>query len=155
MENEKYTIYTNNNVVAEFFGPKKELNCTIKWVAAPAIDVLTAARVLIRQGAVLMSNPLVGISSPPTSPTRVRSLISPSKQVIVNPYLSVLTSEPFDTVNFHSIKGIDSALTAYKKNAKLRFIAHNDDAVKHFQLIDLRSIVQTLSAVLKRDITIK
>ncbi|MCL2202385.1 MAG: hypothetical protein FWB88_00380 [Defluviitaleaceae bacterium] len=144
-----YTVFTNNNAVAEFFKQKPELNCTVKWVNAPAMEVLVAARVNIRKGAALISNPLVGINLPVVQAPG-RNLRSPApKQTIVNPYLTVLTTMPNDTVDFQSVKQVDEALSLYKKNAKLRFVAHSDDAVQHFQMVDIKCMLQRLSELLK------
>jgi hypothetical protein len=56
-----------------------------------------------------------------------------------------------DTVDFHSLKRLDEALSLYKKNAKLRFIAHSDDSIQHFQAVDLKIMLHTLSLLLKME----
>jgi hypothetical protein len=151
-----YTAFTNNNVVAEFFKEKPEIGCTVKWVSAPAMEVLTAARVAIRQGALLVSNPLVGINLPVVQAhgKGVRALSPASKSAVVNPYLTLLTTEPDSTVDFRSLKRVDEALTLYKKNARLRFVAHSDEAVQHFQMIDLKCMLMALSELLKISLNI-
>ncbi|MCL2500215.1 MAG: hypothetical protein FWE90_07750 [Defluviitaleaceae bacterium] len=149
------TVFTNNNVVADFFKIKKELDCTVKWVNATAMDVVTAARVAVRKGAVLVSNPMIGIDVPAVqAPGRPRFPSHASKEnpTIFNPYLTLLTTNPNDTVDFQSLKRLDEALSLYKKNAKLRFIAHSDDSIQHFQAIDLKCLLQTLSLLLKLEI---
>jgi hypothetical protein len=149
------TVFTNNNVTADFFKLKKELECTVKWINAPAMDVLVAARVAIRKGAILASNPMIGVSVPavqaPGKP-RFPSQTNKVNPTIFNPYLTVLTTEPGDTVDFQSLKRLDEALSLYKKNAKLRFVAHSDDSIQHFQAIDLRCMLQTLSLLFKLDL---
>ncbi|MCL2363165.1 MAG: hypothetical protein FWC71_00705 [Defluviitaleaceae bacterium] len=146
-----HTIFTNNSSVADFFKQKKEFDCTVKWVAAPAMDVLSAARLLIRQGAALASNPLVGVNLPTkqATPRNTRPPLFPTQQssAIFNPYLTIITSAPGEAVDFQSLKKIDEAITVYKKNAKLRFAAHTDDAIAHFQMIDMRCMLQSLSVI--------
>lgn len=148
-----YTVFTNNNAVAEFFKQKKELPCTVRWVSAPAMEVLSAARVLVRQGAVLASNPMVGVNLPakPTPQKSSRPALFPTKNApaIFNPYLTIITSQPAEILDFQSLKQVDEALTVYKKNAKLRFIAHSDDAIAHFQMVDMRCFLQALSDLFK------
>jgi len=143
-----HTVFTNNNAVADFFKQNKDFDCTVKWVAAPAMDVLGAARILIRQGALLASNPLVGVNLPMKQAVP-RNTLLPGKQssAIFNPYLTVITSAPGEAVDFQSLKKVDEAIGVYKKNAKLRFVAHNDDAIAHFQMVDVRSMLQALSAI--------
>ena len=144
-----YTIFTNNNAVADFFKQKSEFQCTVKWVGAPAIEVLKTARVLVRQGAALASNPLVGIHVPiKQATTKVgqppRLSVAREKSNIINPYLTIIATQPQDAVDFQSLKALDQALNTYKKNAKLRFIAHSDDAIAHFQTLDLQSMLHAL-----------
>ena len=115
------------------------------------MDVLNAARVLIRRGAVLSSNPLVGVNVPTkqAAPRNVRTNLLPTKPstAIFNPYLTVITSAPGEALDFQSLKKVDEAIALYTKNAKLRFVAHNDDAIAHFQMIDVRSMLQALSVI--------
>ena len=147
-----YTVFTNNNGAIEFFKQRPELDCTVKWVGAPAMEVLKTARGLVQQGAALASNPLVGIDVPaqkatPRLTNNPASLLM-RRSVIVNPYLTVITTtQPGGTVDFKSLKKMNEAVTAYKKNAKLRFIAHNDDTIAHFQAVDLREMLQALSVL--------
>jgi len=143
-----YTVYTNNNAVAEFFKQKPELGCTVKWVSAPAMEVLTAVRANIRKGAVLVSNALIGINLPAV---QGKSLRATPKQGVVNPYLTVLTTATGDTVDFTSVKRIDEALSLYKSNAKLRFISHSDETVQHFQMYDLKCMLQMLQDLFKME----
>jgi hypothetical protein len=146
-----YTLYTNNNVVADFFKEKKDLPVTVKWVSAPAMEVLTAARFAVRKGAVLVSDPMTGVNIPTVQAPGKPRFPSHAKQenpTIFNPYLTLLLTEPGETIDFQSMKQVDEALTLYKKNAKLRFIAHNDESIQHFQLIDLKSLLLVLAAIL-------
>ena len=132
-----YTIYTNNNAVAEFFKQHHELPCVVKWVSAPAIDVLIAARTNIRKGATLISDAQTGIHIPSKNPAT-------AAHHVINPYLTVIITEMNDTIDFKSIKQIDNALSIYKKNAKTRFISHKDEALQHFQVNDLKHMLYTL-----------
>jgi len=149
-----YTIFTNNNAVADFFKQHTELQCTVKWVTAPAMEVLTAARVAIRQGAVLLSNPMAGVNIPPTAVgggknQKINPFIQQkSRPTVINPYLTILATPPGDTVDFQSVKRVDDALNIYKQNARLRFMAHDDDSIQHFQLVDLDFMLRTLSGLL-------
>ena len=90
-----------------------------------------AARAAIRQGASLISDPLAGVRSPgPKSPPKA-----------FNPYVSIVVSQPLEAVDFQSVKRIDEALAVYRKNAKLRFYPHSDDAILAFQELDMNMLV--------------
>jgi hypothetical protein len=153
---EEYTIFTNNSVVAEYFN-EKNLPVEVKWVAAPAMDVLAAAKSAAHLGAVVLSNPMSGVRTaqplfgaasferPQSAPARTPS--SPPKIRSINPYLSVLAGPSRGTVDFVSVKNIDEALTLYKKNARLRFVAHNDDTIKAFQANDLEIMLATITTL--------
>jgi len=151
---DNYTIFTNNSIVAEYFS-EKSLPFEIKWVAAPAMDVLSAAKSAAHLGAVILSNPMAGVrSSQPLfgspafeKPSALGGLSSPPKIRSINPYLSVLAGPSRGTVDFVSVKNIDEALTLYKKNARLRFAAHNDDTIKRFQATDLEILLTTMTAL--------
>jgi len=145
---DNFTLFTNNSIVAEFF-TNKEMPIEVKWIAAPTMEVLIAAKNAAKQGAVILSNPLQGVrtsqpifspSAKPPPPGRQASNISS-----INPYLTVLTSPPGDTVDFGSVKRIDEALSLYKKNARLRFLSHNDEAIKTFQAVDLEITLATIA----------
>jgi hypothetical protein len=152
MEN-LYTIFTNNSLVAEYFSDF-ELPFEVKWVAAPAMDVLAAAKSAAHLGAVILSNPMSGVRTTqplfgPASfdkPSSSRSS-TPPKIRSINPYLTVLAGPSRGTVDFVSVKNIDEALTLYKKNARLRFVAHNDDTIKNFQAVDLEVVLATITAL--------
>ncbi|MCL2216491.1 MAG: hypothetical protein FWB91_05655 [Defluviitaleaceae bacterium] len=146
---DKYTVFTNNSIVVEFL-ENKGLPMEIKWVAASAVEVLSAAKTAARQGAIVLSNPLAGVRS--ASPLFSPSNLPPTpgrgaaqKISSINPYLTILVSPVMETVDFSSVQRIDEALGLYKKNARLRFLAHNDDAIKAFQTSDLEIIIATLA----------
>lgn len=150
-----FIVFTNNSVVADFF-EQKGLPVEIKWVAAPAINVLEAAKSAASLGAVILSNPMVGIrttqplfgpSSFEKPPSTVTGGATGQKIRSINPYISVLAAQGGGTVDFVSVKNIDEALTLYKKNARLRFTAHTDDSIKAFQANDLETLLATLTAL--------
>lgn len=150
-------MFTNNHIVADFFDERQDGPIEVKWVAAPAIEVLAAAKTAASQGAFILSNPMQGVRTtqplfgpssferPPASgasknPPTIRS---------INPYLSVLAAPACGMVDFISVKNIDEALTLYKKNARLRFIAHGDDTIKAFQAADMEMLLATMTALEK------
>ena len=147
-------MFTNNSLVADFFEQRKEGPIVIKWVAAPAIDVLVAAKSAAKNGAIILSNPMQGVRTtqplfgpssfdkPPTSGSRA----TPSIRSI-NPYLSVLAAPAQGMVDFISVKNVDEALALYKKNARLRFVAHGDDTIKAFQAADMEMLLATMTAL--------
>jgi hypothetical protein len=151
------TVFTNNSVVAEFI-EHKGLVIDVKWIAAPAMDVLAAAKTAAQLGAVVLSNPMSGVrtaqslfgsSSFEKPPSVGARSLTPPKIRSINPYLSVLAAPSRGTVDFVSVKNVDEALTLYKKNARLRFIAHNDDTIKAFQAVDLESFIHTMASALQ------
>ena len=146
---ENYTIVTNNSIVAEFFEKNTLSIVEIKWVATPAIDVIAAAKAAVHQGAVVLSNPLAGVRSAASNIFLASNMPpphgrAPSKVSSINPYLSVLLSPPNEALDFGSIQRLDEATKLFKKNARLRFLAYNDEAIKQFQAADLEIVVQTL-----------
>ncbi|MCL1862552.1 MAG: hypothetical protein FWF78_03185 [Defluviitaleaceae bacterium] len=153
---DKFTVFTNNSIVADFFQERAGGPIEIKWVAAPAIDVLSAAKTAAHQGAVILSNPMQGVrtSQPlfgPSSfdrntPPPPAGRSAPSVRSI-NPYLSVLAGPAQGMVDFVSVKNIDEALTLYKKNARLRFVSHGDDTIKAFQAADMEMLFATITAI--------
>ena len=195
-----YIVFTNNSIVAEFFS-QKDYPLEIKWIAAPAIQVLTSAKSVARLGAVILSNPMGGVrpanplmpifesppflnkktksdkpekfdklekfagpenpdklskldkferldkldkfdksqaSAPPANAPRIASL---------NPYISLLIRRTAETVDFASVKKLDEAINIYKKNTRLRYIAHNEDTIKAYQTVDLEMLAHTLAAL--------
>ncbi|MCL1883660.1 MAG: hypothetical protein FWF81_07920 [Defluviitaleaceae bacterium] len=149
---DNYTVFTNNSIVAEFLA-QKGLPVEVKWVAAPALEVLAAAKSAAHLGAVVLSNPMSGVrtSQPLFGPSSFEKPpavgATPPKIRSINPYLSVLAGPSRGTVDFVSVKNIDEALTLYKKNARLRFIAHNEDTIKAFQAVDLEALLHTMAAL--------
>jgi len=149
---EKHTIFTNNSIAAELFTGREDF-FEVKWIAAPAMDVLAAVKAAARAGGVVLSNPLSGVrTSQQLFGTNAFEKSVPGgrsaqpKVRSINPYLSVLLGPSLHgTVDFVSVKNVDEALTVYKKNARLRFAAHNDDAIKAFQAVDLEVLLATLA----------
>ena len=70
----------------------------------------------------------------------------PPKITAINPFISVLVSWPLDTVDFSSMKQIDEAIHLYKKNTRLRFLAHSDQAMANFVAADLQAMVAQLAS---------
>jgi hypothetical protein len=112
------------------------------------MEVLAAAKSAARLGAVVISNPMAGVrtTTPLFGSSGFEKQSTPGIKSI-NPYLSVLASEGHGTVDFISVKTIDEALSLYKKNARLRFAAHNDDMIKAFQAADLEMLLNTFAAM--------
>ena len=143
------TVYTNNSVIIEFF-EHKGMTVDTKFFAAPAIEVLTSVKTAVNHGAVLLSNPLAGVRNTnpvfPSAKFSTSSRPNTQKVTAINPYISLLVSQANGTVDFQSARKLEEALTVYKKNARLRFMPHNDEAIKNFQLSDLELILFALSA---------
>lgn len=148
---DNFTVFTNNAVAIEFF-EHKEIVVDTKWFASTAIEVLKSVKTAVRNGSVLVGNPLSGVRNaaslfssgtkpPPTGRTAAPKVSS------INPYISLLITKEGSTVDFQSVKKLDEALDIYKKNARLRFVTHNDEAVKNFQILDLEGILLTLSGL--------
>jgi len=145
-----FVVFTNNPAAAEFFDVKFPDN-ELRWFASPAMEVLTASKTAVRQGAVLLSNPLAGVRSEPSffplSPAP-RASVLPTKAGAISPFLTLLVSEPSETVDFLSVKNIDAAISFYKKNARLRFMSYKEDALKSFQVSDLEAVAVVLTSLL-------
>jgi len=124
-------IFTNNPTAREYLSaqPGSE-DFKVNWVGFPAMEVLVAARVAIRQGASLISNPMAGATN----------------KKPINPYISVVTTPQLDAVDFSSVKRINEAIAVYKNNGKLRFFAHHDDTVKRFQDMDMEMLASLLQS---------
>ena len=148
----RYMVFTNNSVVVDFISQKK-LDIQSKWVAASAMDVLIAAKAVLPQGAVLVSDPLVGVRNyhPLFAPSSVQSSLrspAPTRVNTVNPYLTVMMKiSPEGTLDFITAKRLDEAIGIYKKNARLRFLSHSDDAIKEFQAVDLEMLLMVLTTL--------
>ena len=145
----KFVVFTNSPAAAEFFDAKFPGN-DLRWFASPAMEVLTAAKTAVRQGAVLLSNPLAGVRAEPSffsrSPAPKASIL-PTRAGVISPFLTLLVSEPSETVDFLSVKNIDAAISFYKKNARLRFMSHKEDALKNFQVMDLEAVAVVLASL--------
>ena len=116
-----YTILTNNpKVLAKFPENTNFLNST-------ASDVLTAARNAIHKGALLLTHPLSGGSVPS-----------------MNPYKSIIISEPSKQLDFNSNKLIEEAIMFYKKNARIKYKAYSDKLIDDFQTLDLDLMVEAV-----------
>jgi len=170
-----YQIYTNNPLVDEHIKKQSSTDkYEIKWMTAPANDVLVCVRTAIRNGAILVSNPMSGVRTVPNyqpkrsiqtmkknnielpkkdakRPNQESSDLS-STLIAHNPYMSVLVSSPKDAMDFKSIKQIEEALVVYRKNASLRFMAHRDESVIQFQKQDLDCLLEALVGLDNTDI---
>ena len=135
-------IFTNNPIAVTHF-KQTGADYDVRWMATPAMEVLAAARTAIHQGSVLCSNPMSGVQ------TRVSRLADKKadQPIAINPYISLAVTPPQDAVDFGSVKRINEALSIYRKNARLRFFAHNDDAVMMFQMADMDVLLSVLAAL--------
>ena len=166
----RFLIYSNNNNTVEFIDANPGLGCEVKWVGAPALGVLTAARKAICKGCALadtipeldnsLANPFrkqAGRPEPlPDLPAFLRSRtpsapqqVQPEKPKAFNPYLSIVVAPLGAGVDFASVQRIDEMLAMYKKNARLRLIAHNDEAISRFQQLDLELLKRILLRILR------
>ena len=118
-------IYTNNPQALQHF--EKRSDCQVKWQGSSAMEVLETAKAAIKKGAALISDPLVGVRIPTPG----------AKPQAFNPYVSIVVTPPGESLDFQSVRRIDEALAVYRKNAKLRFYPHSDDAINMFQAIDM------------------
>ena len=132
-----YVIITNNPMVSNYFTSHPHPKIQVKLQSSPAMEVLVAARATIRQGAALISNPLAGVRMRRAEPT----------PEAFNPYVSMVVTAPGGAVDFQSIKRIDEAIAIYRKNARLRFLPHSDEAVMKFQEVDMSLLVSTLASL--------
>ena len=154
-----YTIFTNNPVLAEFIKQQPEMEShEVKLMSTPAMDVLLAVKSAIRQGAATVSNPMAGVRMTPPRLVKPQSREKPAgpigiekpatgKPVAVNPYVSIAVTTKQEAVDFKSIKAVDEAIELYRKNARLRFIGHSDEAIKSFQIADMEMLASVLSAL--------
>jgi len=146
-------IFTNNPLVAEYISAQPK-SAELIFMGIPASELLVAVRTAVREGAVLVSNPLSGVrmdqtraEKKPLAPKRFGDKTIPfgGKPVAFNPYVSVLVTSAREAVDFLSVKRIEEALTVYKKNAGLRFSGRSDESVKQFQMADMDAMVVTLA----------
>ena len=149
-----YTIFSNNPLLAEY-AKNHGQDYEIILLTTPAMEVLVAAKTALRQGAVLVSDPLVGVRMRPTRPgPRIKDTggfvdkpLETGRPVAFNPYVSVVATSTKYAVDFQSVKRIEEALSLYRKNARMRIIAHNDDAIASFQMADMEMLVSVLEAL--------
>jgi len=142
-------VYTNNPATADFLEAKRP-EITVKWLASTSIDVLAATRTALNKGAVLLSDPMAGTRGTlplfASVPAAAR-ISSPGNRGMINPFMSLLiVSQPGGMLDFMSVKRLDETIGQYKKNAKSRFIRHNDDAIRNFQISDVENLAAALSA---------
>lgn len=118
-----YRILTNNPAVREQY-PE-----TADFRPGGVLDIFTAARDAVHQGAVLISHPLAGSIKPNESP-----------------YRSVMLSARHGPVNLDSLSVIEDALAVLAKLPD-RQRSYTDRMLRDFQVIDLdlmRSAMQAL-----------
>ena len=131
----EFIVFSNNPATANFYN-HHHMNDNLRWVAANTMEVLSATKAAILKGAVLKSDPLSGF--------KMQTTIFSAKPTIVNPLLSLAVIQKPGQVDFNSVKTIEAAMTEFKKNARLRFKSHNDDAMNNFQMMDLEILVKVL-----------
>ena len=124
MASNAYTILTNNPKVQAKYPENTNL------LNSAATDVLAAARNAIHKGAVLLTHPLSGGSVPS-----------------MNPYKSIIISEPNKQLDFMSNKLIEEAIMFYKKNARIKYKAYNDKLIDDFQTLDLDLMVSAITSM--------
>jgi len=151
------TIFTNNSIVVEVL-EQYNFPIEIKWVSAPAMEVITTAKNAVSNGALVLSNPMSGVRTQSQfNPFQKQQASSkgegdPDKKIIsINPYLSILTSSHRKTVDLTSIMRLNDAYNVYKKNARLRFVGHSDDTIKTFQSMDLEVTLANLAKLSHRE----
>ena len=145
----KFTVFTNNGIVVEFF-ENRDTDLVIKWISAQATEVLAAAKNAVLNGSVLLSDPLANIEEPANVPFLIRGSgaenpeggVSP-----INPYLSVLIYGPGETVDFVSASKIDKAIRLYTKNSKLLYLKLEEDEINKFQTTDFDALIATIQYV--------
>jgi len=154
-----HKIFTNNSVLADYIKQQPEMTgYELVWMSAPAMEVLVAVRAAVRQGAVLVSNPLSGVrmsqsradkktQGPKRGGFTDKPLSFGGRPVAFNPYVSVLVTPPQDSVDFQSVKRIDEAVAVYKKNAGLRFSGRSDESIKQFQITDMDALMSVLTEI--------
>jgi len=140
---EQITIFTNNPVVIDVL-KKYGVTFDISWINASALEVISTAQSAVRKGALLLSNPLIGVRKQSANLPFIKT--KPTNQASsINPYLTVITSEIRETIDLVSVKRLNEALEFFKKNARLRFVGHNEDAIKIFQKNDLEAVLAFLN----------
>ncbi|MCL2527696.1 MAG: hypothetical protein FWE42_04675 [Defluviitaleaceae bacterium] len=148
-----YTIFSNNPLLAEY-AKNHGQDYEIKLLTTPAMEVLVVVKAALRQGAVLVSNPLAGVRMRPIRPGPrskgggfVDKPLETGRPVAFNPYVSVVTTSTKNAVDFQSVRRIEEALALYRNNARMRIIAHNDESIASFQMADMEMLVSVLEAL--------
>jgi len=148
---DKVALFTNNPMAEEYFKNNKAkdklpIAPEIQWLNGTALEVIMTARTAISRGAVLLSDPMAAIRPALSLFPGTRS--SPSTREI-NPFKSLLavvdeSSKGF-LLDFHSMALIAEAMKLYKKNARLRYVALDDNTSRNFQLMDFESMLKTIA----------
>jgi hypothetical protein len=145
---DKVSVITNNKMVAEFYSHAKD-KLEVRFVGAPGLEILATAKAQANGGFVLLSNPLSGVkrTSPLFSPktTPVPKTAPKQKIVQLNPYLSLLMMGPGEMIDFRTVREVEEAIQLYKKNARLRHVAHSDESVRAFMQADLEVIREAMA----------
>jgi hypothetical protein len=124
MADSGYTIYTNNPKVQEKYPSLAAL------YNASVTEVLSAVRGVVHKGAKLVSKPLADGTLPS-----------------MNPFKSLIVTEPSAHLDFLSVRLLDEAMTYYKRNARARYKAYNDKMLEDFQFMDLELTTSALASL--------
>ena len=145
---EDLIIFTNNGIVVEFFEQQPH-SLDVKWISAPASEVLVAAKGAVSKGRKLLSSPVAGVKTKMQLSFPQHGGGKQSKQVVdsINPYLSMLLSGTGKYMDFESARSIDEAMQLYKRATKLRFRKHSEDELQDFQAKDLETLLATIQYV--------
>jgi len=119
-----YAIYSNNPKVQARYPDETT------FFNSSATDVLTAARNAVQKGASLITHPLSGGTVPS-----------------MNPYKSLIVSQPSRQLDFASNKLIEEAVSFYKRNARIKYKAYNEKYLDDFQTLDLELINSALASM--------
>ena len=144
---ESLIIYTNNGIVVEFFEQNTH-GFDVRWISAPAAEVLVAAKGAVAKGRKLLSSPFTGVRSRqrnPFPPERGRK--GARQENKVNPYLSLLLSEAGNYVDFESAIRVDEAIKFCKSANVLNLKSHTDEEMHAFQNADLETLLATIQYV--------
>ena len=142
-------IYTNNSAVAAYF---ENLHPQVKWFNTPAVEVLAGAKSAAQLGCIILSSLTTGINASSRFEFKPSETKTSQKIRTLNPFLSILVSCEQKTVDFDSVKNADEVLATYKRNARLRYLSHNDEEIRLFQAIDLQHLTDTITALEKMGI---
>ena len=118
----------------------------IHWLNGTALEVIASARTAISRGAILLSDPMAAIR--PTI-SLFPGTRSSSSAPDINPFKSLLAVSDEEVkgflLDFNSMTLITEAMRLYKKNARLRYAALDDNASRNFQLMDFESMLKTIA----------